>query len=65
MKLSPLQWFVMAAGFAMFMAMILDILRVIAPPDWVWIVVPLVLLVLSWLVLPSMAEIKKANRRRG
>jgi hypothetical protein len=62
-KLTGLQKLVMLAALAMFAAAMLDIFDVIAPPNWVWIVVPITLGLLSWAILPTMKELTKANRR--
>jgi len=62
-RLTPIQWLVMAAILVMFGCMVLDILGLIAPPEWVWIVAPLTLWLVSWFTLPTMSELKKANRR--
>jgi hypothetical protein len=62
-RLTGLQKLVLLAALAMFVGLILDILEVIAPPNWVWIVVPITLGLLSWAILPSMKELNKANRR--
>jgi hypothetical protein len=64
-KLSTLQWLVLFAIVAMFATAVLDVVNVIAPPNWVWIVVPLALWAASQAVLPRMAELRQASRRGG
>jgi len=59
------QWVVMAAICAMFAGMVLDILDVIDPANWVWAVVSTSLLLASWVVLPSMAELGARARHGG
>ncbi|HZH07278.1 MAG TPA: hypothetical protein VEY69_11430 [Lautropia sp.] len=65
MKLTWLQRLVMMAAVAMFAVAILDILDMINPPRLFWIVVPVALMLASWTILPSIAELHRANRRRA
>jgi hypothetical protein len=62
-RLTWLQKLVLLGGLAMLAAALLDILGVIAPPNWVWIVIPITLGLLSWAILPTMKELTRANRR--
>ena len=64
MRLTPLQWAWMAGVTALFGAALLDIAGVIAPPNALWAFGPLILLLIGWLV-PSMRELRRAQRRGG
>ena len=65
MKLTAFQWLVIIAILAMFGGMVLDVMGVIAPPEWLWVAFSIILLVASRLALPSLAELGKANHRHG
>jgi uncharacterized membrane protein YdcZ (DUF606 family) len=62
-KLSGLQWLWMGAVGLLFTGLVLDIAGIIAPPDRLWMVAPAVLMVAGWFVMPSMADLRRANRR--
>ncbi len=65
MKLNTAQWLWMSAA-ALFMAsVLLDLANVVNVPPIYWLLGSTSLTVIGWWVMPSMKELKKAQRRRS
>ena len=62
MKLNPLQWFWMAAVIVLLAGLLLDVAGVINPPSLLWLTGS-GLLLLTGKIMPTMAELKRLNRR--
>jgi len=62
-KPPALQWLWMGAAALLFAGMALDIAGVIAPPSLLWLGASILMMAAGWFVMPSMAELRRTNRR--
>jgi len=62
-RLRPIQWLWLAAVFALFVGLLLDVAGVINPPNLLWIVGSVAMMLLGFKLMPSLAELRKVNRR--
>ena len=63
MKLSPVQWLWVAGVVALFIGLLLDLAGFINPSNLLWIVGSIVLMLIGTKLMPSLAELRKVNRR--
>jgi len=62
-NLRPIQWVWLAAVFALFVALLLDVAGVINLPNLMWTVGSIALMLLGLKIMPSLAELRKGDRR--
>ena len=65
MRLNLAQWLWMSAAAMLAASMLLDLANVVEIPPIYWLLGSTSLLVIDWWVMPSMKELKKAQRRRS
>ena len=63
MKLRPSQRLWLVAVFALLVGLLLDVAGMINPSNLLWIIGSIGLMLLGLKVMPSLAELRKVNRR--